>query len=110
MAAALEHFKGFRVRRIEIEEWTLADGSPVVIYAEPMNLTDKEFLFNAQNEKGQGEALIRLMIRKARDESGQNLFTLEDLPALRKNVDPDLIAYIGAKIAEAPSIAELEKN
>lgn len=107
---AKRHFKAFDRCRIEVAEWGDDPEHPLVIYAKPMTLADKQHLRGWMEEFGQVEALANLVIRKAEDGDGKKLFTLGHKRDFMHEVDPDVVARIAGKMTAAPSVAEMEKN
>lgn len=63
----------------------------------------------ATKNSNESEVLAELIVMKALDEKGENLFTIDDKIALRTQVDANIIARIAAEIM-TPAAAEIEKN
>lgn len=91
------HFQTLETRIILVPEWAAEDGKPMEIIAEPMTLADRNKLvkYAASNDL---EYLVRLLILKAKDKAGNNLFTLEHKFDLMRKADPVVIERIANEI------------
>ena len=67
------------------------------IYAKPLNLFETKKLMRYANDDSV-EMLAYVVMLKALDEKGENLFTLEDKKDLIENVDKDVLARIANDI------------
>lgn len=67
------------------------------IYAKPLNLFETKKLMRYANDDSV-EMLAYVVMLKALDEKGENLFTLEDKKDLIQNVDKDVLARIANDI------------
>ena len=67
------------------------------IYAKPLNLFETKKLMRFANDDTV-EMLAYVVMLKALDEKGENLFTLEDKKDLVENVDKDVLARIANDI------------
>ena len=104
------HFALYKRRRVEVPQWAQEDGTPLVLYSDPMTLADKQKVRGYLEEHGDVIGLVHLLILKARTEDGKPVFTLDDKHALVHKADPDVIARIAREITRPPRIEELEKN
>lgn len=105
---AKAHFKSKSVKTIEVPEW--GDGNePLIIYVEPFTLKDQGRLQAATKGSSESEALAELLVLKCLDSTGEKIFTIEDKPILRSNVDANVIARIASEIM-AIDMGEIEKN
>lgn len=105
--AALAHMQDLGTKHIDVPEWKIA-GAPLRVYWTPMTLKEREALFRGGDLKLTGYADV--LIRKAMDEQGNPLFTLEDAPKLRGFVESGVIQRIAYAILAAPTIEDAEKN
>lgn len=108
--SAKAHFALFRTRAIEVPEWAGDDGQPLIVYAAPMTLADKQKVQDYNERMGVMETLAQVLILKARDGEGKALFTVADKHALMHSVDPDVLARVVHEITRPRSVEELEKN
>lgn len=104
------HFSAQSVRVIEVPEWGDGSGQPLLIYAKPLTLADKQRLRRVAQDGGDIEVLAYTLIYKATDAEGKPLFTVADKHALMHQVDPDVLARVAAQITRPRSVDELEKN
>ena len=105
---AVAHFQSMSVRTIEVEEWGSKE-EPFIIYVEPFTLKEQGRLQRSQKTQTDSGVLADVLILKALDKDGNNLFTLEDKPKLQNQVDARIIADIATKIMNV-DIEEVEKN
>lgn len=103
------HFSAQSVRVIEVPEWGEAN-APLLIYAKPLTLADKQKLRRLAMEGGEMEVLAHTLIIKATDGEGQPLFTVADKHDLMHKVDPDVLARVASQITRPRSTDELQKN
>jgi hypothetical protein len=104
---AKKHFDEQDTRRIEVPEWADSEGKGGIIYAEPLTLAEKGNIKKQTDRRGEIDALIYVLILKARDAQGEPIFTLEDKQALKHKIDPDVIARVVSEILLAPSVGDL---
>lgn len=107
---ARAHFSRQAVRIIEVEEWPGDDGKPLVIYAKPLTLAEKQKLRNFAQQFGDMEILAQTLILKAEDAQGEKLFTIADKHALMHATDPDVLARVVVQITRPRGVDELEKK
>ena len=63
-----------------------------------------------KREQNQVLALAYVLIWFAKNESGDNIFTIEDNRALQFKVDPDVLARVATEILSDPDAEEVKKN
>ncbi len=108
--AAKAHFQLFKTRVVEVPEWPQDDGTPTLIYCEPLSLLQKQRVGAFADQMGQGEVLARTLILLAKTADGKALFTIEDKHALMHKVDPDVVARVVREMTRARSAEDQEKN
>jgi hypothetical protein len=106
---AKAHFDLQEVKRIEVPEWADEKGNPTVLYSQPFTLADRKKLSKFAQEDDL-EFIVRMVIMKCEDESGEKVFDLSDKPVMMNKVDPTVIARIAAEIAASPSIEDQAGN
>ena len=107
--SVINHFNAHDIRKIEVPEWKGKDGGALIIYVTPFTLTEKQRVFNRANVSDVG-ALADIVIMKAQDEKGKNLFTLEYKPTLMQKADADIVARIANEITTATTDLQSEKK
>ncbi len=105
---ATDHYKQKPLKRIEVPEWGDDEG-PAVLFAEPFTLRDQAKIATITKNQPEAEILAELLIMKLIDEDGNKVFTVEDKPALRTQVDAQVVARIANQIMGTDEGA-LEKN
>lgn len=105
---AVDHYKSKPLKRIEVPEWGDDEG-PLVIFAEPFTLRDQAKIATITKNQPESEVLAELLIMKCIDESGNKLFSIEDKPALRTQVDAQVVARVATQIMGVDQEG-LEKN
>lgn len=106
---AKAHFKSLTTKAIEVPEWGDKSG-PLIIYVEPFTLKDKAKLQAVSRMSGSDvDALVELIILKALDKKGDNLFTIEDKHALRNLVDANVLERISGEIMRV-DVEAVQKN
>lgn len=103
---AKAHFDSQGVKKIEVPEWPDEKGNPTVLYSSPVSMNDRKALRQAA-DGDEAEFMVRLVILKCELDDGVKAFDLSDKPMLMKQVDPNIIQRIAAKIAEAPDVEEM---
>ena len=106
---AKAHFDAQGVTRIEVPEWPDEKGNPTVVYSQPFTLGDRKKLIKFAQEDDL-EFIVRMVIMKCEDESGEKVFDLSDKPTLMNKVDPEIISRIAAQIVASPSQEEQAGN
>lgn len=100
---AKAHFDAQGITRIEVPEWPDEKGNPTVMFSQPFTLADRKKLAKYAQEDDL-EFIVRMVIMKCEDESGDKVFDLSDKPVLMNKVDPGLISRIAAEIVATPSV------
>ena len=108
--SAVTHYSGIETRVIKVEEWGDENG-PLEIYVTPFTLHEKGRLF-AKSNMSDVNALADVLIMKAKDSKGDQVFTLDDKHKLVHKVDADVLAKVANKIISASptNIATEKKN
>jgi hypothetical protein len=106
---AVAHFKSLSVKTFEVSEWADDEGKPLVIYVEPFTLKDKTRLQVAARTGSEIDALVELIVLKCLDSKGEHLFTIEDKPLLRMNVDANVLERISQEIMRV-DVEGIRKN
>lgn len=104
------HFSSQAVRTIEVPEWAGVDGQPMVIYARPLTLSEKQRLRSLAQTGGEMEILVNTLILKAEDGEGKKLFTVADKHDLMNKADPDVVARVVMQITRPRGVDEIQKN
>jgi len=104
------HFSRQQVRVIEVPEWAGEDGQPLLIYAKPLTLTEKQKLRYYTQNGSELEVLAYTLIMKAEDAQGNKLYTVAAKHSLMNKQDPEVIGRIAAQISRPRSEDELEKK
>jgi len=102
---AKAHFDAQGITRIEVPEWPDEKGNPTVLFSQPFTLADRKKLVKFSQEDDL-EFIVRMVIMKCEDESGEKVFDLSDKPTLMNKVDPSIISRIAAQVASAPTVAD----
>lgn len=106
---ARAHFRADDRRRIEVPEWG-APGAPLVLFAPPVTLLDKQVLHGRYKDGGIQAMYVHALILKAQREDGAPAFTLEDKPQLMRSVEPAVVERIAEAILASRSVEDAEKN
>lgn len=105
------HFSTLQVKTIQVPQWIDENDRPLTIYMQPLTVKDREALTKTEKITGPGlELIVHGIIRHARDEKGDLLFTLEDKPDLMNRADPGVILSIGAHMFDELDPEEIKKN
>lgn len=105
------HFSTLQVKKIPVPQWADESNRPLIIYMQPLTVKDRENLAKIEKRTGPGlELIVHGIIRHARDEKGDMLFTLEDKPDLMNRADPAVILSIGAHMFHDLDPEEIKKN
>jgi len=105
---AKAHFNTLEVKKIIVPEWG-DDDAPLEIYAKPLNLFETKKLMKYSNDDSV-EMLAYVVMLKALDSKGDNLFTLEDKSALLNHVDKDVLARVANEIMSPQDQEQVKKN
>jgi hypothetical protein len=100
---AVSHFNAKEVRKIVVPEWD------VTLYAKNLTLEDKS-KWSKRADSDTTLFLIYSLIFGLVDEKGESVFTIEDISALRKNVDPDVVQRLANFILVSPNKNEEERE
>lgn len=100
---AKAHFDSLEIKKIHVPEWDMD------IYAKPLNLFETKKLMRFANDDTV-EMLAYVVMLKALDEKGENLFTLEDKKDLIENVDKDVLARIANDIMNQQDQEAVKKS
>lgn len=106
---AKRHFSARTTRIIEVPEWADESGKPLLVYATPITLAERQKLLNRARDNSL-DMMVYALIYKAQNEQGDPLFTLEHKHALMHEVDPDVVTRVAGEILASASVADLEKN
>lgn len=105
------HFDAKEEKIIEVPEW--GDGDhPLFIHATPLTLAQKNRLYKMAKDDDLG-LMVEVLIMKAKDAQGNNLFSRADKPDLMRSCDPDVLMRIANSIMgsdEDSSFEATEKN
>lgn len=93
---AKKHFKDKEVREIAVPEWG-DEGGPLVIYADPVTLAEKNRVKKRIDRDGL-EGLAFALVLKAKTADGEKMFTIKDLHDLAHKVDPDVLTRIASDL------------
>tara|TARA_Y100001937_G_scaffold11864_1_gene14858 strand:- start:58 stop:399 length:342 start_codon:yes stop_codon:yes gene_type:complete len=107
---AKSHFENIGIQSMEVPEWTDEDGKAVVIYWNPITLSEKNKLLKKSDTLNDVAILADIMIMKALDKDGNKVFKIEDKITLMHKSDPDVLTRIAQKMVQAPSVDELKKK
>lgn len=109
ISRAIAHFKALSVKSFEVPEWADDQGKPLVIYVEPFTLKDKTRLQVAAKTGSEVDAIVELIVLKCKDSQGENMFTIEDKPLLRNQVDANVLERISQEIMRV-DVEDIRKN
>lgn len=103
---AKEHFSGLETQSLAVPEWD------VEVYWRPWTIAERQKVWGAIKQSGRDTELpARVLIVKALDKDGKNLYSLGDLRALTHEVDFSVVERIATSILGVPVTAEeTEKN
>ena len=95
--SVINHFNEHEIRKIIVPEWKGKDGEALTIYVTPFTLTEKQRVYNRANVSDVG-ALVDLIIMKAKDEQGNNMFTIDEKQTFMVKADADVVARVAGEI------------
>ena len=107
---AKSHFENIGVQSMEVPEWTDEDGKAVVIFWNPITLSEKNKLLKKSETLNDVAILADIMIMKALDKDGNKIFKLEDKIALMHKADSDVLSRIATSMIQAITPDEVKKN
>ncbi len=110
MARARAHFA--KKSQIVIPEWKDENGLPTTIYWSPItsNEQDEVLRMSKAMEDKDNHYAIRMLIKKAEDETGQKVFSLEDFSNLCASVDGTVLSRISMAMFNFISVDKAAKN
>lgn len=112
---AVRHFKTGReqLNSVSVPEWG-DNGVPAQLYYKPvMSLSEKGRILKAYQGENPAEALAKVLIIRALDESGRHVFAPSQKAQLLREVDEDVIARIVNQMqgdSEMLAFEDAEKN
>ena len=107
---AKTHFESIGVQSIEVPEWKDEDGKPTVIFWNPINLFEKNKLFQRSDNLSDVSILADIVILKALDKDGKKVFKLDSKMDLMTKVDSDVLSRIATAMVNVISPEEVKKN
>ena len=107
---ARAHFSAKARITVEVPEWPVEGGGPLVVHASPLTLAEKQRIDKYRETWGKMEALAYTLIIKAEDAEGKKLFSLDDKRSLMTQVDPDVLARVVLDIVAPVTPEDLQKN
>lgn len=106
---AKAHYADQGYKTHEVPEWGDGD-EPLIVYFTPMTPAEQQAMVSVRDREGTVIASVDLVIRKALDENGDRIFTLEDKQALKTRVDVEVLAGIAAAMLDAPTVEDQAGN
>ena len=103
MQRITDHFDLKKVRTYDIPDWGENPGEPLKVYIKPTTVREKSQFVKDVEKWGTIQAYIKLIIVKALDEQGKNLFTIKDEAELLTHSDTDALMGLGLDIAYNPN-------
>lgn len=103
---AKEHFSGLETQSINVPEW----GHEV--YWRPWTISERQKVWGAIKQSGrEAELSARVLITKALDRDGKNLYSIGDLRTLCHEVDSSVVERVALSIiGEQQSADDTLKN
>lgn len=93
----------------------LSDGTDFVLYHAPLTMAERERAQKDAKSDDAGAFALQLIVQCAKDENGEKLFNVADIPELKRAVrDEDVQKIIGAILSndddegEAPMTADVK--
>ena len=105
---AKAHFENLGTQSIEVPEWKDEDGKPVILYWNPITLSEKNKLLKKSDTLNDVSILADILVMKAIDKDGNKIFTLEDKLALMHKVDSDVLSRIATAMVQAITPEEVK--
>ncbi len=105
---AKAHFDSLDVKKILVPEWG-DDDAPLEIYTKPLTLqeTSKLYTMSQDNEM---TMLAYVLIYKALDANGDQIFSLEDKNTLLNKVDRNVLIRVSNQIMAEKPEKEVKKS
>lgn len=109
---AARRYEGTTLREIKIPEWLDEDELPEVMFVTPINVTEMQKYIFETREIGALLAAVELIIRKAKDHNGEQLFGHEDRILFRREIPPSQVEAIAGRILDSQfiSLDDAKKN
>lgn len=104
------HFAGDEPRRIDVPEWGEAPDQPLVLFAKPVTMADKQLLHNRYKSGGLQEMYAHALVLKARNADGTPAFDLGDKRELMHHADPSVVERIAQQILAVADLEDAAKN
>ena len=107
---AKSHFESLGIQSIEVPEWKDDDGKPIIVYWNPITLSEKNKLFRKSDNMLDASILADIVVMKAIDKEGNKLFKAEDKLVLMHKVDSDDLSKVATSMVQAIHPEEVKKN
>ena len=107
---AKSHFESLGIQSIEVPEWKDDDGKPIIVYWNPITLSEKNKLFRKSDNMLDASILADIVVMKAIDKEGNKLFKTEDKLVLMHKVDSDVLSKVATSMVQAIHPEEVKKN
>lgn len=104
--AVTAHKISLGTKSLDVPEWVV-DGVPLRIFWTPLTPGESAEIF--KDDPPRPITYVRAIMLKARDEAGKKLFEPVDREELER-ADAYVVMRIAAKLLDAPSKEEMEKN
>jgi hypothetical protein len=98
-AAISKHWNAMQQQTVEVPEWGV-DGQPALIQFDPLTLAERDELVTYKGN----EFMAELIIKKARNADGGNLFTKADKHQLMNAASPAVVSRIANAMLVADTI------
>ncbi len=105
---AKAHFNSLEVKKIVVPEWG-DDNAPLEIYAKPLTLQETSKLYRMAQEDDMA-MLAYVLIYKALDSNGDQIFSLEDKQTLLTKVDRNVLIKVSNEIMAEKPADEVKKS
>ena len=105
---AKAHFDSLDVKKIVVPEWG-DDNAPLEIYAKPLTLQETSKLY-AMAKDNEMTMLAYVLIYKALDANGDQIFSLEDKQTLLTKVDRNVLIRVSNEIMAEQPEEEVKKS
>lgn len=109
IARATAHFDAQERDFVEVDEWGDENGS-LKIYWTPMTIGDRTKIAAKTKGRDGPESLVEVIILKAQDEEGNQMFTLNDKMALNHHTDSRVLVKIASAIMRDEIDGQTEGN
>ncbi len=105
---AKAHFNTLEVKKIIVPEWG-DDDVPLEIYAKPLTLQETSKLYRLAKDDDMA-MLAYVLIYKALDNNGDQIFSLEDKQTLLTKVDRNVLIKVSNEIMAEQPPEEVKKS